>query len=112
MSVAYKIVSQPLQSAGFDHVQNAVGVQLDSGRGLKGCIVSSGGSYAQTQQLVIRNTSWAETNLEITISSAGAPSEEEVAAAEAAIARLTARSDEDAEEWATVLGNKLGAIID
>jgi len=112
MSVANKIVSQPLQPAGFDHMRNAVGVQFDSGRGINSSIVSSIGSYAQTQKLVIRNTSWAQTNLEVTISSAAAPTEDEVFAAEAAIGRLKNRQGENVDDWANLLGSKLGGYVD
>jgi len=120
MSVAApRIVSQPLQPVGFQHIQNVVGAQIGNSDvrararlSNEHCLISTVGTHAQTQKLIIRKSSWAEQNLEMTLASTGAPTSEEVEAARAAVSRIAGRVNEDVEAWAVRLGEKFGSYID
>ncbi|MDV4183395.1 hypothetical protein R1521_33435 [Rhizobium brockwellii] len=121
MSVAaLKLTHQPLTSSGFLRVQNAVGSQIkdaDTKRPAAGTEPKErywvmAGSHAYTQTLLLGQHSWASSNLEMTIASAGVPTSDEIAAAKAAVERLSARENEDVNAWAVQLGTKFGSIVD
>ncbi|MBY5488677.1 hypothetical protein ELH49_20710 [Rhizobium ruizarguesonis] len=121
MSVAaLRLTHQPLTSSGFLRVQNAVGSRIKDADTKHAVAVTEpqerywimAGSHAYTQTLLLGQHSWASSNLEMTIASAGAPTSEEMTAAKAAVERLSARENEDANEWAVKLGTKFGSIVD